>query len=82
MKFITISTNGEAYGDCSPAEMKEINDVIAPAAESAGITVLDSEEDAGEIRSLRDADETELDWFAAWCRLPDQNWTEWFAARA
>jgi len=82
MKFITVSTDGQSYGDCTPAEMDEINQVISPAAEAAGITVLDSQEDSGEIRSLRDADETELDWFSEWCRQPDQNWTEWFAARA
>jgi hypothetical protein len=83
-KFITISTDLDAWGDTNAAPDFNVNhevEQIRDAAESCGILVLVDETP----RDVRDSDGNELnqiDWFTTWCRegwqWTESQWREWF----
>ena len=84
-KFITISTDLDAWGDTTAAPDFDVRDTVAQirdAAESCGISVLTDETP----RLLLDDDGNErdqIDWFTTWCSegylWHDWQWREFFA---
>lgn len=87
-KFITVSSDSDAWGEFDPATFNPRTEAgkIATAAELAGIHVAHDEDRRTVAYNDDGSERDEIGWFTTWCNggyeWDEDQWEDWFAKRA